>query len=90
MRTKILAALAFSLVACSAFAAPQSHGRGGGGGMNRDTHGDAASAAAASARAEDTRVGPAVSDVAQSKAKGKGVTDAQHGNKAHTKSHGKH
>ncbi|GLQ87426.1 hypothetical protein [Dyella flagellata] len=89
MRTKILVALVFGLAATSAFAAPQSHGRGGGG-MNRDTHGDTVSAAAAQARAGDTRVGPAVSDVAQSKAKGKGVTGATHGNKGHAKSHGKH
>ncbi|RUL77725.1 hypothetical protein [Dyella choica] len=89
MRTKILVALVFGLAASSVFAAPQSHGKGGGG-MNRDTHGDAVSAAAASARASDTRVGPAVSDVAQSKSKGKGVTDTAHGNKGHTKSHAKH
>lgn len=58
--------------------------------MSRDSHGDASSAAAAQARANDTRVGPAVSDVAQSKAKGKGVTGATHGKSHTTKSHGKH
>ena len=90
MRTKMLAALILGLAASAAFAAPQSHGGRGGGAMSRDSHGDAASAAAADARASDTRVGPAVSDVAQDKAKGKGVTDAAHGHKGHSKSHGKH
>ena len=88
MRIKILAALVFGLAASTAFAAPQAHGRGGG--MNRDSHGDAVSAAGAAARASDSRVGPQVSDVAQDKAKGKGVTGAAHGNKTHAKSHGKH
>ena len=90
MRTLLFAFVALGL-ATSAFAAPQSHGRGAGGGMNKDSHGDAVSAMGAQSRASDSRVGPAVSDVAQSKAKGKGkgVTDATHG-KTHTKSHGKH
>ena len=92
MRTKMIAALVFSLATSAAFAAPQSHGGRGGGMMNRDSHGDAASAAAANARASDTRVGSAVSDVAQdkSKGKGKGVTDTAHGHKGHSKTHGKH
>jgi hypothetical protein len=63
----LLAPLAFGL-ATSAFAAPQ-HGHGAGGAMSRDSHGDATSAMAAQSRASDTRVGPAVSDVAQDKAK---------------------
>lgn len=89
MRTLLFAVVAFGL-ATSAFAAPQSHGRGAGGVMNNDSHGDAVSTMAAQSRASDTRVGPAVSDVAQSKAKGKGVTGTTHGKTTHTKSHGKH
>jgi len=88
MRTMLFAALAFGL-ATSAFAAPQSHGHGAGGAMNRDSHGDSVSTMAAQSRTSDTRVGPAVSDVAQGKAKGEGVTGATHG-KSHAKSHGKH
>jgi hypothetical protein len=92
MRTMLFAAVAFGL-ATSAFAAPQSHGAGAGGAMSRDSHGDAVSTMAAQSRASDTRVGPAVSDVAQDKAKGKGKgltdTTTTHG-KTHMKTHGKH
>jgi len=91
MRTKMLTALVLCLAATSAFAAPQSHGHGGMGhaGMNSDSHDDMVSAMTNTTRAGDSKVGPAVSDVAQDKAKGKGVTGTAHG-KAHSKGHGKH
>lgn len=91
MRTKMLTALALCLAATGAFAAPQSHGHGGMGhaGMNSDSHGDTVSAMTNATRTSDSKVGPAVSDVAQDKAKGKGVTGTAHG-KTHSKTHGKH
>jgi hypothetical protein len=93
MRTLIAFALLASIVAMPAMAAPQGHGHGGGGGhvadtpssmpMNHDAHGDAVSAEAKSAKAADEKVGPAVSDVAQDKANGKGLTKTKSKGKGH-------
>lgn len=79
------AALLTLMVAAPVFAAPQAHGHmptdHGNMSTDKDIHGDTVSAMTKTAKADDEKVGPAVSDVAQDKAKGKGLTK--------TKTHGK-
>jgi len=86
MRKIMLIALMSFFAALPVMAAPQSHGHGGGShadkGMNKDAHGDAVSAEAKDAKQDGGKVGDQVSDVAQDKAHGKGLTKT-HGKKGH-------
>ncbi|KZC42147.1 MULTISPECIES: hypothetical protein [Rhodanobacter] len=87
--TAALIAAAFALPLSYALAAPQ-HGGGHtppsppSASMNHDAHGDAVSTAAHEAKADDTNVGKAVSQVANDKNEGK------HEAKGHAKTHHKH
>lgn len=80
------AALLTLMVAVPVLAAPQAHGGHtpadhGTMSTNKDVHGDTVSALSKTAKADGDKVGPTVSDVAQDKANGKGLTK--------TKTHGK-
>jgi uncharacterized low-complexity protein len=78
MRKITLIALVSIFLALPVMAAAQSHGHSGSShadkGMNKDAHGDAVSAEAKNAKQGGGKVGPNVSDVAQDKAHGKGLT----------------
>ncbi len=96
--TAVLIAAAFALPISFAVAAPQ-HGAGGhtppsapSTHMNQDMHGDAVSDAAKAAKADDTNVGKAVSQVASDKnqdAHGDAVSNAAHEAKANDTNVGK-